>query len=196
MDGILPGMEGDAAPLPEGMRVVPNVISGDDELRLLEVLRGLELHPYVAHGQPSLRRVRSFGMARVAGAYDVGEAAPWPDELEPVRDIAATLLGRSREDIVQLHVSHYPPGAGIGWHRDLPVFGSAVAGVSLLSACDLQLRRGDGRGAEKLIAHLESRSGYVISGPARWQWQHRIAPLRSERWSLTMRTLRATDPAG
>jgi hypothetical protein len=31
---------------------------------------------------------------------------------------------------------------------------------------------------------------YVLSGPARTQWQHHIPPVTKERWSMTFRTLR------
>jgi hypothetical protein len=36
----------------------------------------------------------------------------------------------------------------------------------------------------------EPRSAYVLSGPARTQWQHHIPPVTDERWSMTFRTLR------
>jgi alkylated DNA repair protein (DNA oxidative demethylase) len=37
---------------------------------------------------------------------------------------------------------------------------------------------------------LEPCSAYVLSGPARTQWQHHIPPVTQERWSMTFRTLR------
>jgi hypothetical protein len=37
---------------------------------------------------------------------------------------------------------------------------------------------------------LEPRSAYVLSGPARTQWQHHIPAVTQERWWMTFRTLR------
>ena len=88
-----------------------------------------------------------------------------------------------------LLVTRYPPGAGIGWHRDAPQFGD-VSGVSLLTACRMRFRRGRPRAWETVELTLEPRSAYVLSGPARTQWQHHIPPVTKERWSLTFRTLR------
>jgi alkylated DNA repair dioxygenase AlkB len=43
---------------------------------------------------------------------------------------------------------------------------------------------------------LAPRSGYVLAGPARNQWQHSIPAVPAERYSLTFRTLRRpVDPA-
>jgi hypothetical protein len=33
----------------------------------------------------------------------------------------------------------------------------------------------------------------VLDGAARWQWQHSIPPGREERYSITFRTLRASE---
>jgi len=86
-------------------------------------------------------------------------------------------------------VTRYPPGAGIGWHRDAPQFGEG-SGVSLLTACRMRFRRGRPRAWETAELSLEPRSAYVLSGPARAQWQHHIPPVPQERWSMTFRTLR------
>jgi alkylated DNA repair dioxygenase AlkB len=37
---------------------------------------------------------------------------------------------------------------------------------------------------------LAARSAYILRGPARWQWQHAIAPTPGDRYSITFRTLR------
>jgi alkylated DNA repair protein (DNA oxidative demethylase) len=148
-----------------------------------------ELQPYVLHDTPSRRLVRSFGLVRVAGAYDVGPAAPIPVDLDWLRERCAELMGCEPEELVQLLVSRYPPGAGIGWHRDAPQFGD-VAGVSLQTSCRMRFRRGRPHAWETAKLTLEPRSAYVLSGPARTQWQHQIPPVTHERWSMTFRTLR------
>jgi alkylated DNA repair dioxygenase AlkB len=36
---------------------------------------------------------------------------------------------------------------------------------------------------------VEPRSAYLMSGPARWDWEHSIPPVDRSRWSITLRTL-------
>jgi alkylated DNA repair dioxygenase AlkB len=54
----------------------------------------------------------------------------------------------------------------------------------------MRFRRGQPRAWETAELTLEPRSAYVLSGPARAQWQHHIPPVAQERWSVTFRTLR------
>ena len=175
--------------LPDGLTHVPGFLAEAEERGVLAVLEAFDLYPYVLHDTPSRRLVRSFGLARVAGAYDVAPAEPIPVELEWLRERSARLMGREPADLVQLLVTRYPPGAGIGWHRDAPQFGD-VSGISLLTACRMRFRRGRARAWETAELTLAPRSGYVLSGPARTQWQHHIPAVTEERWSLTFRTLR------
>jgi DNA oxidative demethylase len=180
---------------PEGLSYVPAFLTEAEERDVLAVLAAFELQPYVLHGTPSRRLVRSFGLARVAGAYDLGPAAPIPAELDWLRERCAALMGRGAEELGELLVTYYPPGAGIGWHRDAPQFGD-VSGISLLAACRMRFRRGRTGAWETAELTLEPRSAYVLSGPARTQWQHHIPAVSHDRWSLTFRTLRrAADAA-
>lgn len=175
--------------LPAGLTYAPGFLTEAKEHDVLTVLATFELHPYVLHDTPSLRLVRSFGLARVAGAYDVAPAEPIPVELEWLRERSAKLMGREPAELVQLLVSRYPAGAGIGWHRDAPQFGD-VSGISLLTSCRMRFRRGRPRAWETAELILEPRSAYVLSGPARTQWQHSIPSVTEERWSMTFRTVR------
>jgi alkylated DNA repair dioxygenase AlkB len=106
------------------------------------------------------------------------------------REQAAALAGLAPNTLEQVLVARYPPGAGIGWHRDAPMFGPVVVGVSLGAGCVLRFRRGDGP-ARMLRRHvLARRSAYVLSGPARAIWQHSIPPVAALRYSVTFRTVR------
>jgi alkylated DNA repair dioxygenase AlkB len=178
-----------AMTLPEGLIYVPGFLTEAEERDVLGLLATFELQPYVLHDTPSRRLVRSFGLARVAGAYDLGPAAPVPAELGWLRERCAALMGREPGELADLLVTRYPPGAGIGWHRDAPQFGD-VSGISLQAACRMRFRRGRTRAWQTAELTLEPRSAYVLSGPARTQWQHHIPPVTHERWSMTFRTLR------
>ena len=175
--------------LPEGLIYVPGFLTEAGERDVLAVLGTFELQPYVLQDTPSRRLVRSFGLALAAGAYDVGPAAPIPAGLDWLRERCAGLMGREPEELADLLVTRYPPGAGIGWHRDGPQFGE-IGGISLLAACRMRFRCGRPRAWQTAELTLEPRSAYVLSGPARTQWQHHIPPVTQERWSMTFRTLR------
>jgi hypothetical protein len=56
--------------------------------------------------------------------------------------------------LADLLVTRYPPGAGIGWHRDAPQFGD-VSGVSLQATCRMRFRRGQPRAWETAELTLE-----------------------------------------
>ena len=82
----------------------------------------------------------------------------------------------------------YDPGAGIGWHKDRPVF-EHVIGVSLGNPANLRFRRRRPGGFDRFAASLAPRSVYHLSGEARHQWEHSIAPMEVPRWSITFRSL-------
>lgn len=87
-------------------------------------------------------------------------------------------------------VTEYSAGAGIGWHRDKAVFGEVV-GISLLSPCVFRMRREVGkRKWERVNFVVEPRSAYLLSGPARYEWEHSIPQKDALRYSITFRTLR------
>jgi alkylated DNA repair dioxygenase AlkB len=65
-----------------------------------------------------------------------------------------------------------------------------VVGVSFGSACRMRFQRGKGEERRVEELELEPRSGYLLSGQARWTWQHSIPATRAPRWSITFRTLR------
>jgi alkylated DNA repair dioxygenase AlkB len=41
---------------------------------------------------------------------------------------------------------------------------------------------------------VEPRSIYLLRGPARWAWQHSVAPAKSLRYSITFRTSARNKP--
>ena len=90
-------------------------------------------------------------------------------------------------------MTDYPAGAGVGWHRDAPAF-DIIVGVSLLSECMMQLRpwplEKNANRAKPIRQILEPRSAYILRGPSRTRWQHRIPATTDRRLSLTFRTLR------
>jgi len=151
----------------------------------------MEFRAVTMRGQTARRTVRHFGLDY---AYESGElvpAEPLPEPMHPLRERCAALMEREPRDLVQILVSRYPEGAGIGWHRDAPMFGSKIAGVSLRAPCRMRFQR-TLKGAPRETAEIElaPRSAYLLGGKARWSWQHSIAAAKALRYSVTFRTLK------
>jgi len=85
-------------------------------------------------------------------------------------------------------LARYDPGAGIGWHKDRDVF-EQVVGVSLNTPATLRFRQRTATGFRRAGLAVEPRSAYLLSGAARWDWEHRITPGDQLRFSITFRTL-------
>ena len=175
---------------PEGLSYRDDFISVEEERALVEILEGIDFSPVVMHGQIARRTVRHVGLEY---AYEGGELTPAEPLPEPViwlHDRCAELMERDPADLVQVLIGRYPPGAGIGWHRDAPMFGSRIAGVSLLAACRMRFRRRVGTEWNVTELALAPRSAYLLSGKARWTWQHSIPATKALRYSITFRTLK------
>ncbi len=128
-------------------------------------------------------------------SHEVVPTDPLPARLEWLRERCAALAEVEPERFEQVLVTRYPPGAGIGWHRDAPMFGSRIAGVSLGSECRMRFQRGKGEERRVWDLELAPRSAYLITGSARWAWQHSIPSAPDLRYSITFRTLRRDRPA-
>ena len=157
---------------------------------MLGVLERIDYREVVMHGRAAKRTVRHFGLDYDYQSRELVPADPFPAELEWLRERCAELAERRPDELVQVLVSRYPPGAGIGWHRDAPMFGRVV-GVSLGAQCRMRFQR-RAAGGERLVEELElaPRSAYLLSGSARWAWQHSIPAAKALRHSITFRTLR------
>jgi DNA oxidative demethylase len=179
-----------SAELPPGLVYVPDFLSGDDEQELLAEIESYPFHEVRMRGQVARRTVIHFGWDYDYEGWSVHPTTPPSPLLARLRDHCATAANVPPESFEQFLVARYPPGATIGWHRDAPMFGSPVIGVSLLSECTMKFRRKTGGTYEVVKQLLEPRSMYALSGAVRTQWQHSIPPTRSLRYSISMRTLR------
>ena len=173
---------------PPGFHYWPGMITSAEEAALVAELQAQPFAPFDFHGYLANRRVVSFGLRYDYGKRAVETAAPFPAFLPPLRAKVAALAGEAADAFSQVLVNEYHPGAGIGWHRDKPQFG-LVVGVSLVSPCVLRLRRRAGAKWERASIPLAPRSAYLLSGPARHEWEHSITPGEALRYSITFRTL-------
>jgi alkylated DNA repair dioxygenase AlkB len=173
----------------EGFDYRPDLISSAEERSLVERLSTLAFKNFEFRGYLGHRRVVSFGVRYDFDDSKVHAAPEIPPFLLPLRELAAEFALTEASALQHVLVSEYQPGAGIGWHRDRPVF-NEVIGVSLLSPCRFRLRRRRGAGWQRETVTLEPRSAYLLRGPVREEWEHSIPAAESLRYSVTFRTLK------
>jgi len=177
-------------PLIAGLRYHEAIISEAEERTLADRLDKLDLAPFRFHGFIGNRRTQSFGWRYDFEDASFNPAEPIPDWLLPVRERAGAFARLPAEDFIHVLLARYDRGAGIGWHRDRDVF-EQVVGVSLGTPARLRFRQRTGSGFRRVNLELSPRSAYLLSGEARHDWEHSIAPGDALRFSITFRTLSA-----
>lgn len=184
---------GAAAPAlepPGGLVYRPDFLTIGEEAELLAVVESIDFMEVRMRGRAARRTVRHFGYLYGYDSWELTPADPLPESLDWLRQRAGALGGMPAEDLVEVLVSRYPPGAGIGWHRDAPMFGPTVIGVSLGASCTMRFRYRAGEARRTFAMEIAPRSAYVLAGAARWSWQHSIASTAELRYSITFRTVR------
>lgn len=174
---------------PEGFNYYPDFITASEEKLLLSHFEELAWEDVIMHGVMAKRKVMHYGLGYTYDTRNVTPTVPPPDFLLFLLKRGAKLLGVMDSDIEEVLISKYPAGAGIGWHRDAPMF-DKVLGVSLGSNCTIKLRKPHNDYYEVYQATLKPGSVYILSGPARTTWYHHIPAVKDLRYSVTLRTLR------
>jgi alkylated DNA repair dioxygenase AlkB len=177
---------------PEGLLLEPEIMTTGEEADFIDVIKALPFGAFRMHGVDAKRRVVRFGVHYLAGSAATLPASDFPPSLESLRTRAAAVAGVPVHLLSESLVTEYTPGAGIGWHRDSSPFG-IVAGISLGGNCRMRFQCGEGRRRQIWSLKLPPRSLYVMSGPARDEWQHSIPHVKEPRWSITFRTLRNAE---
>ena len=161
-------------PRPAGLSQAGAIVTPAEEGALIEAVDATELSPFRFHGWLGKRLTATYGWR-----YDFDDAsfAPSeaiPDWLLPLRAKAARFACLQPDELVQALLIRYDPGAGIGWHRDRPVF-EHVLGVSLSAPATMRFRRrrpgGFDRASVLLAAALDLSSDR--RGSTRMGAQHR-----------------------
>jgi len=170
---------------PEGLIYVADFLSAEEHAALLRELLVLEYNHDVFRGQRLKRGYAQFGYAYVSTGRKLERAAEIPAFLQAAIE-KAQALHQGCKAFNQCIVTRYPPNSGIGWHTDAPRFGECVAGVSLGGKARFQFRP---NGTERVSYEVQAAPGskYLMRGPARWQYQHQVVPVKGERFSLTFR---------
>jgi alkylated DNA repair dioxygenase AlkB len=175
---------------PPGLSFREDFITPDEERLLVARIETLSFEPFQFHGWEGKRETVSFGWRYDFSAARIDRAPPIPDFLLPLRASAAGFAGLVEDALEQALVIRYDKGAGIGWHRDRPVF-DKVVGVSLRAATVLRFRRREGARFARMNVPIAPRSAYLLDGPARALWEHSLPEAKAHRFSITFRNLRA-----
>ena len=176
--------------LPEGFEYQPELLTKDEEKDLIAYFADLPFKEFEFHGFLGKRRVVSFGWRYDFGAGMLRESEPIPEFIVPIREKAAAFAAIDPQALAHVLVTEYSPGTAIGWHKDRPHY-EDVIGISLASECVFRLRRKTGSSWQRRSITLAPRSGYVLRGPVRNEWEHSIPAVASLRYSITFRNLRA-----
>jgi alkylated DNA repair dioxygenase AlkB len=179
-----------SAALPEGLEYCSGLVMPAEEAALIARFQVLDFKPFEFHGYFGNRRVVSFGWHYDFAERQVRQAQDVPDFLLPLRDRAAAFAGIDPPALEHALVTEYSPGAGIGWHRDRPVFDDVI-GISLAAPCRFRLRRKQGTIWQRAALKLAPRSAYLLRGPVRRDWEHSIPPVAHLRYSVTFRSVKA-----
>jgi DNA oxidative demethylase len=186
--------------LPEGFVYRPHFITPAQEQELVEHIRQIEFGEVKMHGVIARRHTKHYGLSYEYSSRQVQPGELMPDFILTLREQLRTLTDIAPDKFVEVLISEYPTGAGIGWHRDAPIF-EVIAGVSLLSECRIRFRPQPTppgpadpippKPFKPLVQLVEPRSAYLLQGASRWRWQHNIPTTEQLRYSITFRTLRA-----
>ena len=192
-----PGLFEASAKVPDGFSYRQDFISEAEEQELIREIRNLNLTPFKYYQFTGKRRTASFGWQYEFGNSEITTAPEIPAFLLAVRSRAATLFNIDPNSLVQTSIIEYSSGAPIGWHRDIPHFG-IIVGISLGAPCRMRFRkysraRPKNLNRDALLSiELQPRSIYLMSRASRELWQHSIPPVKELRYSIVMRTLRAS----
>ncbi len=178
---------------PGGFQYQPGFVSAAQSAALLDVIATLPLVEAQYRQFTAKRRVIHFG-----GRYDFSNnellpADALPEALIPLRDRIGAAADVESHTLTHAMIAEYRPGTQLGWHRDIAQF-ELVAGASLGSSARMQFRPYPPAPSRRhyFNAILQPGSLYVLRGPVRWEWQHRVPPVSTLRYSITFRTLRTT----
>jgi alkylated DNA repair protein (DNA oxidative demethylase) len=171
-----------------GLSQAGGFVTPCQEQMLIASIDAAELSPFRFHGWLGKRLTASYGWRYDFDDASFAPAEAIPDWLLPLRTKAARFAGLQPGELVQALLIRYDPGAGIGWHRDRPVF-EHVLGISLGAPATMRFRRRKSGGFDRASALLAPRSIYHLTDEARHKWEHSIAGVEVTRWSITFRSL-------
>jgi alkylated DNA repair protein (DNA oxidative demethylase) len=176
---------------PDGFAYIPKFLTPSEQATLLVQLRELAFAHDTFRGQQLKRSYAQFGYAYGSTGRKLQPAPSFPTFLHDLisKALPHCPVGTAFDQCI---ITHYPAGAGIGWHTDAPAFGDCIIAVSLAGMARLQFRpNGSTPVSHEQIA--EPGSLYVMRGTARQDYQHQVPAVKTDRYSLTFRSVMHTQ---
>jgi alkylated DNA repair dioxygenase AlkB len=167
-----------AASIPEidGLSYIPDFIDGATES---DLIRTIDAQSWITELK---RRVQHYGWrydykARsVTNDLRIGALPDWLQSYA-VRLQQGGLFAETPDQVI---INDYQPGQGISAHIDcVPCFADTIASLSLGSPCVMDFTHS--KSDEKSPLLLEPRSLLVLTGDARYVWQHAIPSRKSDK---------------
>lgn len=171
-----------------GLAAADAFVTAAEEGALVAHIEAAGLETFKFQQWEGKRLTRSFGWSYDFQTGTFARADPMPEWLAPIASRAERFANLPPGSIAQALLISYGPGAGIGWHKDRPVF-EHVVGISLGAEAAMRFRRRRQERFDRFALPLAPRSIYHLSGEARHDWEHSIAPIEEARWSITFRSL-------
>lgn len=157
-----------------GLRYIANWITPDEEAALISII---DQQPWITNLK---RRVQHYGYRYDYKARNVthdlylGALPEWLVSLAE-RLVTEGLFKNIPDQVI---INEYIAGQGISPHIDcIPCFGETIASLSLGSPCIMDFSKD----SEKHALTLEPHSLLILSGNARYAWQHGIAGRKTDK---------------
>ena len=170
------------------MKYQRNFLSAEEERALLHNIEGLPFREFEFHGFTGKRKTVSFGWRYDFNGGGLTKTGDMPPFLTSLRAHAEAFAGNALGSFQQVLVTEYAPGAGIGWHKDLSVFGDVV-GISLLSPCSFRLRKRSMKGFTRQNLVAERAPPTCFAAARAPSGEHSIPGVESLRYSITFRNV-------
>ncbi|WP_310482182.1 alpha-ketoglutarate-dependent dioxygenase AlkB [Chamaesiphon sp. VAR_48_metabat_403] len=170
---------------PDGFSLISNFLTINEQTELLCQISAFEYQEASFRGKRLKRTTSQFGYAYILKGKQLAAAEPMPPFLLALAQKALANCSPQAE-FNQCIITRYQVSAGIGWHVDAPRFGDLVVGISLAGSGRFQFRPK----RTNLISfetELTSGSMYLIDGCSRWDYEHRLMPVKEERYSIGFR---------
>ena len=165
-------------PTISGLTYIADFIDAATEAALLQ---SIDAQPWITELK---RRVQHYGWRYDYKARSVTNdlrIGVLPDWLQTYA-VRLQQTGYFPEMPDQIIINEYQSGQGISTHIDcVPCFSNTIASLSLGSPCVMDFAHSETGKKSSLL--LEPRSLLVLSGDARYLWQHSIAGRKTDRFN-------------
>ncbi|KAJ1990292.1 hypothetical protein GGI26_005975 [Coemansia sp. RSA 1358] len=194
-----------------GLYYIADFITKEEEQSIMQYIRKDEEQEATNNGGPTKwlrvqkRYVKHYGHSFDYHIKHVGDASLAASQSLPswmwpfIERMKQKLLIYADQTPNQLTIQRYPTGAGISFHTDSHTsFTDIIMILSMGTPVQMDFQKPESGATMSL--DLEPRSLVLMAGEARYGWQHAIhmrrsdlvagrVRERSERWSITMRTI-------